>query len=136
MFDTDACIFMFHLAALFVLFYFKFIFIMVQLTYSVVSISAVQHRHPVICIYVMCVCMYMCVCMCIHSFSYIIFHHGLYQETGYSSLCYTAGPHHSLILNVMVCIHEPQIPTPSHSLPLRVGNYKSVFHVCESASRL
>ena len=29
----------------------------------------------------------------IHSLSYIIFHHGLSQELGYSSLCYTVGLH-------------------------------------------
>ena len=32
-------------------------------------------------------------CIYIHSLSYIIFQHGLSQETGYSSLCYTIGPH-------------------------------------------
>ena len=36
----------------------------------------------------------------IHSLSYIIFHHGLSQETEYSSLCYTIGPHSLSILNV------------------------------------
>ena len=32
-----------------------------------------------------------------HSLSYIIFHHGLSQETGHSSLCRMAGPHCSSI---------------------------------------
>ena len=41
----------------------------------------------------------------IHSLSYIIFHLGFSQETGYSSLCYTAGPHCLSILNVIVCIY-------------------------------
>ena len=50
------------------------------------------------------------------SFSYI-FHHGLYQETGYSSLCYTGGPHCPSILNIIVCIYEPQTHSPSYSLP-------------------
>ena len=31
--------------------------------------------------------------MNIHSFSHIIFYHVLPQVIGYSSLCYTAGPH-------------------------------------------
>jgi len=40
-------------------------------------------------------------------FSHIIFHHVLSQEVGYSSLCYTAGPHCLSILNVIVCIYQP-----------------------------
>ena len=48
-----------------------------QLIYSVVPVSAVQHSDPVV-----------CVC----SFSHIIFRHGLFQETGYSSLCCAVGP--------------------------------------------
>ena len=47
----------------------------------------------------------------------IIYHHGLFQETGYNSLCYTAGPYCSSILNVIDCIYQPQTPCPSHSLP-------------------
>ena len=35
----------------------------------------------------------------------IIFHHGLSQETGYSSLCCTVGPQCLSILNVIACIH-------------------------------
>ena len=31
--------------------------------------------------------------ICIHSLSYIILHRGLPQVIGYSSLCYTVGPH-------------------------------------------
>ena len=71
------------------LFYFDF-FITVKLIYRVVSISAVQHIDQNI---------YM------HDFSHIILHHGLSQEIGYSSLCYTAGPHFLSILNVIVCIY-------------------------------
>ena len=83
-----------------------------QLIYSVVPISAVQQSDPVIHIY-----MYIYVCVCIyilvytymythtHFFPYIIFHHGLAQEIGYSSLCYTAGTHWLSILNVIVCIY-------------------------------
>ena len=45
-----------------------------------------------------------------HSFSHIIFHHGLSQETGYSSLCCTVGPHCLSILNVIICIYWPHTP--------------------------
>ena len=38
------------------------------------------------------------------SLSYILFHHGLSQETGYSSLCYRVGPHCLSILNVNISI--------------------------------
>ena len=41
-----------------------------------------------------------------HSFSQIICHHGLSQETGYHSLCGTAGPHCLPILNIPVCIYS------------------------------
>ena len=49
--------------------------------------------------------------------SHTIFHHVLSQETGYSSLCYTVGPHCLSILSVIVCIYQPPIPSLSHSLP-------------------
>ena len=35
----------------------------------------------------------------------------------FSSLCCAAGPHCFSILNVIVCIYQPQIPRPFHSLP-------------------
>ena len=35
----------------------------------------------------------------------ILFHYGLSQEIGYSSLCYTVGLCCLLILNVIVCIY-------------------------------
>ena len=41
-----------------------------------------------------------------YSLSYIVIHHSLSQETGYSSLCYTAEPHCLSILNVTVCIYR------------------------------
>ena len=53
-----------------------------------------------------------------HSFSLIIFHHGLSQEIGYSSWCWTVGPHCLSILKGIVCIYQPQTPHPSHSLPI------------------
>ena len=34
----------------------------------------------------------------------------------------------------MVCIYKSQKPSHSLSFPLPLGNYKSVLHVCESAS--
>ena len=37
----------------------------------------------------------------IHSLSYIIFYHGLSQESGYSVLCYTMGPYCLSILIVL-----------------------------------
>ena len=51
-----------------------------------------------------------------HSLSPIIFYHGPSQETGHSSLCCTGG-HFLPILKVIVCIYQPQTPSPSHSLP-------------------
>lgn len=51
----------------------------------------------------------------LHSFSHTIFHHILSQENGYSSLCCTVGPRCLPILNVIVCIYQPQTPGPFHS---------------------
>ena len=58
--------------------------------------------------------------ICIHTHTHIlflIFHHVLSQEIGYSSLCYTLGPCCLSILSVIVCIYQPQTPCSSHSLP-------------------
>ena len=52
----------------------------------------------------------------IRSFLNILFHYGLSQEIGYSSLCYTVRPCCLSILNVIVCIYQPQIPSPFLSL--------------------
>ena len=38
-------------------------------------------------------------------------------ETGYSSLCYTVGPHCLAILNLIVCVYHTQTPHPSHVMP-------------------
>ena len=46
----------------------------------------------------------------------ILFHYGLSQDNEYSSLCSTVGPCCLSILNVIVCIYQPQTPTPSLSL--------------------
>ena len=59
----------------------------------------------------------------------IIFHHVLSQETGYSSLCCTVGPHCLSILNGIVASTNPKFPSPS--IPLPTGNHKSVLCVCE-----
>ena len=56
-------------------------------------------------------------CVDIHSFAHTISHHGLSQETGPSSLCYTVGAHCFSVLSVIVYIYRPQTPSPSHSLP-------------------
>ena len=88
--------------------------------YSVLSISAVQKSDPVIHIdththtY-------------IYSFSHIILHHVSSQVIGYSSLCCAAGLHCLSTANAIVCIYQPQTPSPS--LPLPFGNHKSILHV-------
>ena len=69
-----------------------------------------------------------------YSFFYIIFYHSLFQEIAYSSLCYTVRSHCLSILNVILCIYQPETPSASLSLPL--GNHKSVLYVCESVSVL
>ena len=52
-----------------------------------------------------------------HSFFYIISHYGLSQDIEYSSLWYTIGPCCLSILNVVVCIYQPQTPSPFLCLP-------------------
>ena len=53
-----------------------------------------------------------------HTFFFnILFHYGLPQDTGYSSLCYTVGPCCLSVLNVIVWIYQPQTPSPSLSHP-------------------
>ena len=82
--------------------------------YTVVSIFAVQKSDPG---------MHMRTCECTHMHAhthilFLIFHHGLSQEIGCSSLCCTEGPYGLSILNVIVCICQPQTPirpTPSPS---------------------
>ena len=82
-------------------FFLFFLVIKVWLIYNVVPIFAVQQIEPVIHIY-------------IHSFSHIILHYVLSQETGHNPLCCTARPHCLFILNGVVCIYQPQTPGPSH----------------------
>ena len=57
--------------------YFLTLFLKLQWIYHVVPISPIQQSDSVIHI--------------MYVFKNIIFHHGLSQETGYSSLCYTVG---------------------------------------------
>ena len=69
----------------------------------------------------------------------ILFHYGLSQEIGYSSMHYTAGPCCLPTLSVVliVCIYQSQIPSASLSLPLSLlSNYKSDLYVCDSVSAL
>ena len=70
---------------------FIIIIILLQLIHYGVPILAVQQNDPFI--------------IHTHPFSHSIFHHGLSQEIGYTSLSYTAGPHCLSILNVIVSIH-------------------------------
>ena len=72
--------------------------------------------------------------MYVHYFSHIIFHQGLAQETGYSSLCYIVRPHRLSILNVILGIYQPQTPYPSHFLPVTKSWFLLIFsqHTVES----
>ena len=54
----------------------------------------------------------------IYIFSHIILHHAPSQVIRYSSQSYTAGSHCLSISIAIVFIYLPQIPNPSHSLPL------------------
>ena len=66
----------------------------------------------------------------IQSFFIYSFPYGLYRQIGYSSLCYTVGPCCLSILNVIVCIYQPQIPSPYLSFtpsPLATISLVSMF---------
>ena len=70
----------------------------------------------------------------IHSFLLnILSYYGLSRDIGFSSLCYTVGSCCLSILNIIVFIYQPPIPSPSLSL-LPLGNYKSILDICESVS--
>ena len=62
----------------------------------------------------------------ISAFSYIIFHHDLSQEIGYSFLCYTVGLYCFSIPNVIGCCTNPKLPVYPMLYPLPLGNHKSV----------
>ena len=92
-----------------------FIFFPLELVYSVLSIFYCTAKWPSNThIYV-------------HSFSNIL-HHASSQVTRYSSQCHKAGSHClSIPINAVVRISYPQIPSPSHSLPLPLGSHKSIL---------
>ena len=61
----------------------------------------------------------------LHSF-FFLFHYGLWEDTEYSSPCYTVGPCLStLCMVVYICLS--QTPNLSLSLPFPFGNHKFVF---------
>ena len=51
----------------------------------------------------------------------ILFYHILIQEVGHSSLCCRVGSHCLSILNVIVCIYQPQTPHPSPPNPANIS---------------
>ena len=66
-----------------------------------------------------------------HSFPHIIFHHVLFQEIGYRSLCCMLEPHCLCILNVIVCIYQPQtLFPPSWATTTFFSMTVSLFLVC------
>ena len=104
-----------------------FFLIKVELIYNVVPISVLQQSDPVIHTHTH---------THTHSFSRIIFYHDLSQERGYSSLFCIVEPYCASILNVIVCLYRPQIPSLFHSLSPPLNNHKSVLYVCGSVSVL
>ena len=96
-----------HHLLVFKLFFFFFSifylnFIEVRLIYKVVIMSAVQQSDSVVHIHTSILFQ-------------ILFPHRLSHNTGYSPLCYTAGPHWPIIPYTSVC--TCQSPTPSPSFP-------------------
>ena len=53
----------------------------------------------------------------LYIFFHILFHYSLLQDIKDSSLCYTVGSCCLSILYVIVCIYQPQTPSPSLSPP-------------------
>ena len=74
---------------------YTWVFLLLWLIYNVLSMSH---------------CTVMWSYIYIHSFPHLTFYHVLSQEIGYSSLCCTVEPHCLSILNVIVCIYQPQSP--------------------------
>ena len=82
--------------------------------------------------------------LCMYILFYILVHYGLSQDIGYCCLCYTVKHDWAteqqysgarlLIHSIVVCVYQPQIPSPSvpHACPL--GNHKPVLCACESVS--
>ena len=65
---------------------------------------------------------------------HILFHYGLLQDIGYSSLCCAVGPCCLSILYILLCICQSQAPNPSLPTSLPLVNHKTVLYVCESVS--
>lgn len=66
---------------------------------------------------------------------FLIFYNFLSQDIGCSSLWCTLGPNCLCIINVIVCINQPQTPHPPRYHP-PLGTHRSVLHVSESVSVL
>ena len=65
---------------------------------------------------------------------YILFHSSLSCDVEHSSLCYTVGLCCLFILYVVVCIYQPQVPTPSFPHLLPHWQSQSVLYVSEFVS--
>ena len=108
-------------------------FLKVQLIYNVVPISAIQQSDLVIYTHTHTQTyshIYVCIYIYTHTFFfYVLLHHGLSQETRYSSLFYTVGYCCSSFLNVIACIYKPQTSSPSHTLPTSSGSFLCLW-VC------
>ena len=104
-------------------------FFKLQLIYNVVLISAVQQNNAVI---------YISTSTHTHIPFLILSHPSCSIPRGwtFSILCYTVGLHCLSTPNVLVYIYQSQTPRPSHSLPIPLGNHKTVLYVCESVSVL
>ena len=76
------------------------------------------------------------VCVYIYIFFLTLFSIMSSQVTGNSSLCYTARSHCLFPPDAVVCICQPNTPSPSLSLPFPLGNHKSVVWVHEFVSFL
>ena len=66
----------------------------------------------------------------------LFFHYGLSQDIECDSLCYTVGPCCLSILYIIVCIGQPQTPTPLLPCPPPLWQPQSVFCVCVEAAFL
>ena len=66
----------------------------------------------------------------------LFFHYGLSQDIKCDSLCYTVGPCCLSILYIIVCIGQPQTPTPLLPCPPPLWQPQSVLCVCVEAAFL
>ena len=65
--------------------------------------------------------------MHLYFLSHIILHYGLSQVADYNSLCYTAGPCCLSTFHVIVCLRQPQTPSPSLHRLLPSCNHSSAL---------